>query len=65
MTAAEKRHLAGGLASAAAEWLGRRVEIYGLTDEQAREERETVAKWLRHLPGDEWDRRLPDPDTIS
>jgi hypothetical protein len=23
-----------------------------------------IAKWLAHLPGDGWDRRLPDPDTL-
>ncbi len=56
MTRDEKRHLAGAVASAAAEMLGRRYE--GPEYEEARQ---LVARWLRHLPGDEWDRRLPQP----
>ena len=61
MNRLEKQHLAGALASAAAEFLARRVETYDLTEAQAAEESITVAAWLKNLPGDEWDARLPDP----
>lgn len=58
----ERRRLAGALTSAAAEMVARR---YDGDLEAEREAREVVARWLRNLPGLDWDVRLPDPSTLG
>lgn len=76
LTREQKRRLAGNLTSAAAEMAYSFVTNYGPEDRSGiydedpevvafdRAVRETLARWLRDLPGDEWDRRLPDPSTL-
>lgn len=76
LTRAQKRRLAGYLSSAAVRAADEFTNTYGpdggdgdAADTAANAAfnlaaRETLARWLRDLPGDEWDRRLPDPATL-
>jgi len=64
MTRDQKRQLAALVLCRAADivefWgeIAEDLDRAGVTPEDAAE---CIAGWLRHLPGDSWDRRLPDP----
>lgn len=65
LTREEVHALAQALTTAAADMIGRQVELGELRGGAAEQEaRERVARWLQYLPGDGWDRRLPDPKSL-
>jgi len=66
MTNKQKEELAGALISRAGELIddwAREVDTYHpeLKGVSSAEAAEQLAKWLKHLPGNVWDVRLPEP----
>lgn len=62
MTKAQKRILVDALLGAAGDMVENHPDnIPELSDVPASEIAAQLAQWLKRLPGDSWDKRLPDP----